>query len=238
MIDLDRALHEGLPKDLLLDIEDRIRAAAIQARDGVRKQFPMSPKRSRGLEGHARFRLQEEAYEEVVQLHGGRLLTEGVITGTDLKFFQPLARFEGVEVGIVLGFATMPEKGTVPPKNKSRLAGVTLNLHLQPDLFSDDTAPKPTDIFVLFLSARDREHAGLIEEVAIGVIGADYRDYIYYRSLDDFLRGYGSEPQTPNAPTTPTPPSSGNIVKLRSNLTPFTPPEKKPKFDAGDGSNG
>lgn len=235
MIDIRRTLLSGLPKDLLFDLEDRLRAEAIKAREVIRKEFALSPKRSRGLEGQARFRLQEEGFEEVVQLHGGQLMTEGVITGTDLKFFQPFARFQGLERGVILGFASMPEKGSLPPKNMSRSAGVTLNVNLQINLFTDESTPQPTDIFALFLTARDRERAGLIEEIAIGVIGGDYREYVFYESLDDFLRGYGSEPEESEGPIKPQ--GGDKNVKLRKTRKPFDQPEKRPDKDVRDGSD-
>lgn len=237
MIDIRRAILDALPKDLLLDLEDRLRAEAIRANDVVRRELALSAKRSREAEGQIRFRLQEQGYEEVVQLHGGHLLTNGVMLGTDLQIFQPFARFAGPEVGVILGFATMPERRKLPPKNMSRAAGVTLNVKLQPDLLADEKGPKPTDIFVLFLTARDRSRAGMIEEIAIGVIGSDYKDFIFYESLDAFLGGYGSEPASPDGPDGLDRPDDGSkVVKLRQTRKPFIPPEKRPDKDVEDGT--
>src|SRR5690606_8058165 len=151
---------DALPKNLLLDLEDRLRAEALKAHKVVKQELPLNVKRSREAEGQIRFRLQEQGYEEVVQLHGGNLLADGVMLNTNLKVFQPFARFSGPEVGVILGFASMPERKKIPPKNMSRAAGVTLNINLQPSLLMDDQSPKPTDIFALFLTARDRERAG------------------------------------------------------------------------------
>lgn len=79
----------------------------------------------------------------------------------------------------------------------SRAAGVKLNVYLQPSLLDSEDCPKPTDIFALFLTARDRQRAGMIEEIAIGVIGSDYKDFIFYESLDKFLSGYAVDPNAP-----------------------------------------
>ncbi|WP_278366924.1 hypothetical protein [Acetobacter orientalis] len=234
MIDIRSILLRALPKDLLLDLEDRLRAEALKAHEVVIKELPLNAKRSREVEGQIRFRLQEEGYEEVVKLHGGHLLTTGVMLDTNLKVFQPFARFPGSEVGVILGFATMPEAGKIPPKNKSRAAGVTLNVRFQPTLLDDQNSAKPTDIFALFLTARDRERAGLIEEIAIGVIGADYKDFIFYQSLENFLSGYASEPVMPNDPSAPT--AGGAVVKLRQTRKPFIRPEQLPDTDIGDGT--
>lgn len=233
MIDVRRTILDAVPKDLLLDLEDRLRAEALKANDVVRRELALNPKRSREAEGQIRFRLQEQGYEEVVQLHGGHLLTDGVMVGTNLKVFQPFARFIGPKTGVILGFASMPERKKIPPRNMSRAAGVTLNVSLQTSLFSDDRSPQPTDIFALFLTARDRERAGMIEEIAIGVIGSDYKDFIFYESLEKFLGGYG----VPEAPTEPkSPADGGSIVKLRQARKLFIPPETRPDKDSEDGT--
>ncbi len=235
MIDIRRVILKAIPKDFWLDAEDRLRADALKAHVVIQKEFTLNAKRSRSLEGQARFRLQEQGYEEVVPMHGGHVMTEGVIAGTNLKFFQPFARFASAEIGVILAFASMPEKRKIPAKNMSRAAGVTLNVNLQPSLFHDQNTPKPTDIFVLLLTSRDRERAGMIEEIAIGVIGSDYKDFIYYESLDDFLSGYEIEPAAPDAPEKPQ--DSGKVVKLRQTRKLFTPPEKKPRTDVEDASD-
>lgn len=235
MIDIRRAILDALPKDLLLDLEDRLRAEAIKAHEVVRRELALNAKRSREAEGQIRFRLQEQGYEEVVQMHGGHLLVDGVMLGTDLKIFQPFARFVGPNVGVILGFAAMPERKKIPPKNMSRAAGVTLNINLQPSLLVDETSPKPTDIFALFLTARDRECAGMIEEIAIGVIGSDYKDFIFYESLDVFLGGYGSEPAAPDSPNRLD--DGSRVVRLRQTRKPFIPPEDRPNREVEDGTD-
>lgn len=234
MIDIRRVILDALPKDLILDLEDRLRAEALRAHEVVRRELALNPKRSREAEGQIRFRLQEQGYEEVVTLHGGHLLVDGVMLGTDLKVFQPFARFAGPEIGVILGFAAMPEPRKVPAKNMSRAAGVTLNLRLQPSMFEDKDSPKPTDIFVLFLTARDRERAGMIEEIAIGVIGSDYKDFIFYQSLEDFLSGYAPAPVVPVDPNGPD--GNDKVVKLRQTRKPFMPPENRPNDDTEEGT--
>lgn len=238
MIDIRQVILDALPKDLLLDLEDRLRAEAMKAREVVRKELPLNAKRSREVEGQIRFRLQEQGYEEVVQLHGGHLLVDGVMIGTDLKVFQPFARFIGADVGVILGFASMPEPRMIPPKNMSRAAGVTLNVSLQPSLLLDEKCPKPNDIFALFLTARDRERAGMIEEIAIGVIGSDYKDFVFYQSLDAFLSGYGVEPVESDGPDRPGgggPDGGDKVVRLRQVRKPYLPPERQTDRDVEEG---
>lgn len=229
MIDIRSTILEALPKDLLLDLEDRLRAEALRAHEVVSRELPLNAKRSREAEGQIRFRLQEQGYEEVVREHGGDLIVDGVLLGTDLKVFQPFVRFPGSTVGVILGFAAMPEPRKVPAKNQSRAAGVTLNVRLQPSMFDEGTCPQPNDIFVLFLTARDRERAGRIEEIAIGVIGSDYKDFIFYESLEAFLNGYAAKPASPEGPD-----SGGATVKLRHTRKPFVPPETQHDREVGD----
>ncbi len=231
MIDIRQSILETLPKELWLDLEDRHRAEALEAHNVVSSQLKLNAKRSREAEGQIRFRLQEQGFEEVIQQHGGSLLIDGIMPGTDMKVFQPFARFSGPNVGVILGFASMAEPRKTPPKNQSRAAGVTLNLHLQPGLFRDEHSPQPTDIFVLFLTARDRQRAGMIEEIAIGVIGADYKDFIFYESLDDFLSGYEAKPRKPDDL------DSGPTVKLRPTRKLFIPPENQPDTEVADGND-
>jgi len=230
MIDIRHAILDALPKDLLLDLEDRLRAEALRAHDVVSRELPLNAKRSREAEGQIRFRLQEQGYEEVVREHGGDLMVDGVLLRTDLKVFQPFARFAGPEVGVILGFAAMPEPRKMPAKNQSRAAGVTLNISLQPSIFDDDTRPQPSDIFALFLTARDRARAGRIEEIAIGVIGSDYKDFIFYESLEAFLGGYAAKPASPDDAV-----EGGAPVTLRKTRKPFVPPEAQPDKEVGDG---
>ncbi|PXW70114.1 hypothetical protein C7451_11490 [Blastomonas natatoria] len=231
MTNVRHTLLDALPKNLLLDLEDRLRAAALRAFDVVQKELPLNSKRSREAEGQIRFRLQEQAFEEVVREHGGDLLVDGVMVGTELKVFQPFARFAGSDVGVVLGFAAMPEPRKIPVKNQSRAAGVTLNVSLQPSLLDDGKSPRPTDIFALFLTARDRERAGRIEEIAIGVIGSDYKEFIFYESLEALLGGYAETPAAPDDGS-----KGGAAVKLRATRKPFVPPETRPDTEVGNGT--
>lgn len=236
MIDIRQAILDALPRELLIDLEDRLRAEAAKAHEVVKRELPLNAKRGREAEGQIRFRLQEQGYEEVVQAHGGLLIVDGVSIETTLRVFQPFARFRGADVGVILGFATMPERKKIPPKNMSRAAGVRLNVGIQPGLFVDDKRPQSTDIFALFLTARDRERAGMIEEIAIGVIGADYKDFVFYQSLDEFMSGYSAAPAS-TAEDDKTD-QAKPVVKLKTVRKPFIPPENLHEDQAEDGSGG
>lgn len=231
-MDIRRTILDTVPKELWIDLEDRHRADAFKAHEVVETKLPLNSKRSREAEGQIRFRLQEQGFEEVVQLHGGQLLEGGILPGTDLRVYQPFARFQGSEFGVVLGFAAMPEPRKMPPKNMSRAAGVSVNMHLQPDLYNDPKSPQAADIFALFLTARDRSRAGRIEEIAVGVIGSDYKDFLFYESLEDFLRGYGEAPAVPDGPDGSG--RGGAAIKLRTTRKLFSPPEKRQDDSAAE----
>jgi len=223
---MERSLKKRFPpalfKNLLLDLEDRLRAAALNAYTMVRDHAHLNTKRSRRVEGFARYPMMEQPFQEICEFHGGVLLIDGIIPHTDLKIFQPFMRFEHNGQGIILGLAAIPEPKALPMKNKSRKAGVTLNYDLSPRLDLDGTGPKIGDIFVLLLVARDREKAGKISELAIGVIDADYKSYLFYEPLNKYLEGYADEPVI-------TPPSGSDskvpVIKLKKRITRYIPHE-------------
>lgn len=213
-------LRQVLTKELLIDLEDGLRAEALKAHSIVRDHTSLDKKRARESEGQLRFRMMEQRFEAICQMHGGRLLDGGVIPQTNLKVFQPFLRFQFEQQGIIFGLAALPEPKTVPVKNKSRAAGVRLNYYLTPRLAFDVASPQQGDIFVLLLVSRDRERAGQIEEVAVGIIDSKYESLLFYEALDEFLSGHADEPVAP-----PQPPAPETRVKLKKQVTPFVPPE-------------
>lgn len=189
-----------LSRDLLIDLMDMAEARARQAHELIRDNTDLSGRSARGLEGQARFRLMEKGFQDTCELHGGVRLAGDVIPGTEFRFYQPFMRF-GAESGILLGLASMPEPKELPTKNRSRLAGVSLNVHLTPqlDLEGKGGTVQPGDVFVLFLVARDPSRGGRLQEVAIGVIDAAYRGFLTYEAAETFMGSYAL-PSTEMAP--------------------------------------
>jgi hypothetical protein len=230
------SLRKALHKDLVLDLEDRVKAEALKAFEMIRDHSGLNKKRAREAEGQARFRMMEQGFEEVCALHGGHRLEGDLIPHTELKVFQPFMRFEVDGKGTILGLAAMPEPKLVPTKNKSRLAGVSLNYYLSPRLDLDGKGAKIGDVFGLLLVSRHREKAGQIEEVAVGVVNSEYDSYLFYEPLDKFLRGDGYS--TSPAPEPSTPPMVGPrnaTVSLKKVVIPFVRPEA-PDGEAKDTS--
>lgn len=218
-----RLLRVALSKDLLLDLEDGLRAEARKAFEVVRDHTGLNKKRARESEGQLRFRMMEQRFEEVCTRHGWGPLDGGVIPHTELKVFQPFMRSELRGKGIIFGLASMPEPKAIPPKNKSRLAGVTRNYDLSPRLDLGGSGPKIGDFFVLLLVSRHREKAGHIEEIAIGIIDSKYEGFLFYERFDKFLSGHGDVP-----PVNPTPPMTltpAPTVALKKQVITFVPPE-------------
>jgi hypothetical protein len=236
-----KKLTDALPKDLLIDLDDRLRAEALKAFEMVRDRSGLDKKRSRELEGQARFRMMEQSFENVCAKAGGQLLEGGLIPGTDLKVFQPFMRFAGRGsdgTGVILGLATMPDAKSIPTKNRSRVAGVSLNYHLSPRLDFDSAGPKIGDIFALFLVARDKSRGGKIEEVAVGVVSSDYQTLLFYEPLPTFLAGYtaGGQADEAKRQVADAKKSAKPIVSLKKKIKPFVPPEgseKKGDDEAG-----
>jgi hypothetical protein len=226
-------INSVLAKGLCIDLVDRITAEALRAHEMIRDHARLDGKRARELEGQARFRMAEKGFQEVCELHGGRLLEGGVIPNTDLKIFQPFMRFEKDKQGVILGLAMMPEPRTVPLKNRSRVAAVSLNFLLSPRFDFDGSGPKVGDVFALFLCSRDREKAGQIEEMAIGVINSEYNSFLFYQPLNNFMAGYADEVSETATETEVKSP----IVALKKTITPFVPPETPMRGEGHTGSS-
>lgn len=224
-----------LRRDLLIDLLDAAESRARQAHELIRDNTDLTGRSARGLEGQARFRLMEKGFQDVCERHGGMRLEGDVIPGTDLQYFQPFMRFGGDKPGVLLGLASMPAPRELPTKNKSRLVGVTLNYLLTPrlDLEGGKGRAKPGDIFFLFLFARDPSRGGRLNEVAVGVIDAEYNGFLEYKTVELLMEAYAPPP-------TSTEPSSGGLplVTLKRSPRAFRPPEQPDSDDTTDNSSG
>jgi hypothetical protein len=224
-------LLRTLSRDLVIDLFDVAVARARQAYELIRDNTDLKGRSARGLEGQARFRLMEKGFQDVCERHGGLRLDGDVIPGTDLRYYQPFMRFGGDGPGVLLGLASMSEPSKLPTKNQSRSAGVTLNYRLSPrlDLEGDSAIPKPGDVFVLLLFARDPAQAGQVEEVAFGVIDGNYLSFLFYESVEAFLTGFARPESAPEAE------GESQLVRLKKTHKRFKPPEDpEAEDDAAD----
>ncbi|MGB3415611.1 MAG: hypothetical protein WBA36_02965 [Mesorhizobium sp.] len=221
-----------LPRDLLIDLLDAAAARARQAHELIHDNTDLTGRSARALEGQARFRLMEKGFQDTCELHGGMRLEGDLIPGTDLRYYQPFMRFGGDQPGVLLGLASMPEPKELPTKNRSRLAGVTLNYNLAPrlDLEGNGGTAKPGDIFVLFLFARDPSQSGRLQEVAIGIIDAEYQGFLAYETVETFMGAYA-----PPVTETEAIPESLPLVKLKKAPKAFKSPEQQDSDEVADG---
>jgi len=215
-------LHSHLPRELVLDLQDAMSAKALQAYEMVRDHAELDGKRARALTGQARFRMQEKAFQEVCSTFGGEPLENDVIPGTDLHVFQPFMRFGGEKSGVIFGMAAMPERATLPHKNMSRRAGVRLNYQLSPRFDFDGSGPKVGDVFALLLISRDPTNIGRIDEIAVGIIDAEYETFVEYEAIEKFVVGYST--YTADM-ITDKHSSRPKLVKLKQTRVPYQPPE-------------
>lgn len=221
-------------RDLIIDLEDRLRAEALKAFNMVHEHSGLDRRRARHAEGISRFHMMEKGFQEVCELHGGVLLEGGIVPNTDLKTYQPYIRFEVDGKGVILGLAAMAEPGKLPTKNKSRRAAIKLNYLLSPRFDFDGNGAKVGDICIILLFSRDREAAGKIEELAIGVIDTEYQHYLYYERLDEYLAGEEVIVPSPDGPLPNR--ALGGSVQLKAAIRKFVPPET-PSLDDAESSN-
>lgn len=221
---LHRLLRRAFGKELILDLEDRARAEAMKAFEMVRDRSGLDKKRARELEGQARFRMMEQGFQEVCSLHNGKLLDDGIIPGSKLKVFQPFMRFEVDGRGVILGLAAMPDRKVIPVKNMSRLAGVSLNYTLTPRLDFDESGPKIGDVFSLLLISRNRDKAGFLDEIAVGVIDSAYNAFLTYEPVETFLGGH-ADATFERVATVPIVEQPKPPISVRKGVKPFVPPE-------------
>ncbi len=217
-------LIQLLPRHMLLDLMDMTVARARETHELIRDKTPLKGKSARGAEGQLRFRMLEEGFQRICESYGGRLVENCLVDGADMRFHQPFMRFGGEKAGMILGLASMPTKTEMPNKNKSREAGVSLNYHVSPRLELDGSDPKPGDVFVLFLAARNPGAPGEIAEIAIGVIDSDYSGYVFYEPIETFMARYAQPAETESKPET-------KLVKLKTSGKAFRPPEAPEEQD-------
>lgn len=219
-------LTRTLSRDLFIDLLDMAVAKAREAHEIIRDRTQLSGRSARGAEGQIRYRIMEHGFQQVCEMHGGMALEGGLIPGTELRFFQPFMRFGGDSNGVILGLASMPARAEIPNKNMSRLSGVTLNYGLTPRLALDEKDPRPGDIFLLFLVARDPARAGEIEEVAVGIIDSKYESYVFYQPVNAFVTNYTAPVEVMKTEDSKRP---ENLVKLKLAPSKYVPPEAPKK---------
>lgn len=218
--------------DLIIDLEDRLAGETLKASRMISEHAGLDKRRARALEGQARFRMNEQAFEQVCELHGGSFLPGNLLPNSDLKVHQPFMRFGKQGSGIILGLASMPQPSMLPVKNRSRLAGVSMNWQFSEELDLEGTQPKSGDVFILLLVARDPERSGKLKELAVGSIDSSYDHFLFYEPIDEFLSGRIALPNTNKSVEIS---SVTKNVRLKTSPKTYIAPEDqtKPTKDSG-----
>lgn len=219
----DDRWKKRLTRDMVIDLIDRLSGAALHSHKMIVDHSGLNKRRQPKVSGLVRFPMLEQAFEEVCELHGG-LSIGPVIEGTDWKVYQPFFRFGSIGEGMVIGLASIPEPGKLPTANLSRKSGVKLNYFLTPRLDLDGTGPRKNDVFVLILVCRDRARAGRLEVKAVGVIDAEFSEFLHYQTLEEFMAAQTDTVEVPEG-VEPEPPRPS----LKKNIVRYVPPEDKPE---------
>jgi hypothetical protein len=225
----------SVKRDLVIDLIDRVPQEAFRAFEMVKTQSGLVGRPARELTGQARFRMMERGFVEENIKNGGLRLDGDVLPGIGLQVFQPFFIHGAGDQRIVLGLATISEPAKLPTQNQSRLAAVQLNYHVLPTLDFDGTSPKPGDVFVLFLVARDPEHGGMIKELALGVVDASYQQYILYVTVEKLLSHYSKPAPTSSGPSSGGSSPADGGVTLKKQPKKFGDAEKGNETSHRDG---
>ncbi|WP_157946776.1 hypothetical protein [Thalassobius sp. I31.1] len=212
----------SLYRDLIIDLEDRLAGETLKASKMISLHSGLDNRRARALEGQARFRMNEQGFEQVCELHGGTFLPGGLLPNSEIKVHQPFMRFGKQGEGVILGLASMPQPSMLPVKNRSRLAGVSVNWQYSQELDLDGKQPKSGDVFILLLVARDPQHSGKLKELAVGAIDSGYDQFLYYEPIDKFLSGEIAQPTVIKSSIAP---SSSQKVRLKTSPKTYIAPE-------------
>jgi len=96
-----------------------------------------------------------------------------------------------------------------------------MNVFLTPrlDLEGDGGIAQPGDIFVVFVFARDPSRGGVLREIAIGFIDAEYERFLAYETIEAFLAAYAPSP----ADVIGSSAEGLSLVSLKKRIVPFRP---------------
>lgn len=212
----------NVPRDMLVDLADELRARTAKAHEVVSEHTDLDPRRRNRASGMLRFHLNEKGFEDITQFHGGVPLLNGVLPDIEIAVFQPYKQFGNV----LLGFATATEPGCAPAKNKSRQNAAQLNFDFMDTL--EVEAKRSSTLFVLLVIYRDMADPGKVAEIGVGVLASDCTHFVFYERFEGFIARYARPTEKPAVRRELDADVDGSekLVVLKTNPRRYTPPEE------------
>jgi len=206
--DYPAEVRKDIRRELLIDVQDWFATATKQAdlaisgsHKLVEQGIALGSRRRNQTAGLVRYFITDEAFEQLINRHGGELVpsvkVESKSGPQDHPLYLTTARFGGTLVGFASHFNT----GDLPVKNATRKALCALNQGLIPDLASDPELYVDRERFVLIMVRRDRHDIGKIASITIGMADRQITQFIMEMNINDFLASYDSKPETKSSKT-------------------------------------
>lgn len=201
MIDFGNALSTAIPRDFLLDFEERVRAAGKQAKE-LTRGLEISDRSRPRVAGQIRTALVEKMLVRAAAAAGFQSSDSGY-AAPELYLYQAFAQFNRA----IVVRATLSAGNELPSGNKSRKRLVErINARYLPDLFRE-TPPRAEDPIAVFLVVMpDQSATDGVGAISVCVVDSRYDHYLFNEAFESFLGRYA----------VPTEASDGLELKLRS----------------------
>ncbi|MBM3085170.1 hypothetical protein IMF23_17145 [Chelatococcus daeguensis] len=223
-------IRSEIPKSVMLDHAEVPGAARRVAAEKAREMglSGRDARRSTGFNAHL---VMERRLKEICEEAGGLVVEGRVFPGTELTLHQPLMQYGRV----LLGRATVHERGGLPSANVTRRNGAKLNscLGRVGHLFGVETDPN-APIHVLILTLSDCHELEKIAATYLAIIAPTFDSFLFRVDLDDFIGGY-DESSVAEADASPV----GAIdlgLEPRKGVRPYFGEEHRPSDNRADGS--
>jgi hypothetical protein len=221
MIDFGAELATAIPKHLLLELDEGIRAAGRQAKT-VTGGLEVGRRSAGRVRGQIRTALVEQLLVRSAEDSGFAAGEAGTVPGTELYLHQAFVMINRA----VLVRATQGRSNALPSVNKSRKRLVeNFNSAYTRDLFrSEPLVDAGGPIAVFLVIAPDPSAPDGVGSVHISVVDDRYDHFLFEENLEAFLSRYAVAAETVEEP----------VLVPRAVVHPYVPPgELSPAVDDG-----
>ena len=211
MIDFGAELATAIPKHLLLELEEGIRAAGRQAKT-VTGELEVGRRSAGRVRGQIRTALVEQLLVRSAEDSGFASGEAGAVPGTDLYLHQAFAMINRA----IIVRATQSRSNMLPSVNKSRKRLVeNFNSAFTGDLFrAESVIDAGGPIAVFLVVAPDPSASDGVGSIHISVVDDRYDHFLFDENLDAFLSRYAVPAETAEEP----------VLVPRAVLHPYVPP--------------